>query len=202
MIEWLIQSWGYPALFVGTFFEGETVLIVAGYAAHRGYLSLTFVLLIAFAGALAGDQLWFFLGRTHGAKLLAHRPAWQPRIARIHDLVQRHQTAVLLGFRFLYGVRNLTPFVLGASGFSPARFALLNAIGAAIWAIVVGVAGYLLGHGAELILADVKRFEIWIVAGAFLLTACIWATFQIRGRLRNRMRAAQNPPSDEDRPIA
>ena len=37
----LIASYGYYALFVGTFLEGETVLIAAGFAAHRGILDLS-----------------------------------------------------------------------------------------------------------------------------------------------------------------
>lgn len=37
----LIASYGCYALFVGTFLEGETVLIAAGFAAHRGILDLS-----------------------------------------------------------------------------------------------------------------------------------------------------------------
>ena len=61
-IEYLIQTYGYVAILVGTFLEGETVLVLGGLAAHQGYLQLPGVMLAAFAGTLIGDQLFFFLG--------------------------------------------------------------------------------------------------------------------------------------------
>ena len=47
---------------------------------------------------------------------------------------KQHQNLLILGFRFLYGLRSVTPFVIGMSGISWLRFALLNVIGAGIWA--------------------------------------------------------------------
>jgi len=61
-LEYLISHYGYVALVIGTFLEGESVLIVAGFAVHLGYLKLQWVILAAFAGSVAGDQLYFFLG--------------------------------------------------------------------------------------------------------------------------------------------
>ena len=45
----LIQTYGYPAAFVGSMLEGETVLVLAGLAAHRAHLSLPVVWLLAAA---------------------------------------------------------------------------------------------------------------------------------------------------------
>ena len=50
------------AVILGTFLEGETILVLAGLAAHQGYLSLSGIILAAFAGSLCGDQLFFFWG--------------------------------------------------------------------------------------------------------------------------------------------
>ena len=36
-LEPLVSTYGYPALLVGTFLEGETILVIAGFLAHRGY---------------------------------------------------------------------------------------------------------------------------------------------------------------------
>ena len=65
LIQTLIQNYGYWAVFVGTFIEGETILLLGGFAAHRGYLALPWVIVAAFFGSLCGDQLFFFLGRKH-----------------------------------------------------------------------------------------------------------------------------------------
>jgi membrane protein DedA with SNARE-associated domain len=54
-LELLVKTFGYWALFVGTFLEGETILIICGFFAHRGYLELAWVIVVAFMGSLAGD---------------------------------------------------------------------------------------------------------------------------------------------------
>ncbi|HYB20914.1 MAG TPA: hypothetical protein VEH09_08285 [Thermodesulfobacteriota bacterium] len=38
--ERLFDTYGYWAILVGTFFEGETVLILGGFVASQGYLNL------------------------------------------------------------------------------------------------------------------------------------------------------------------
>ena len=62
-LQSLIDTYGYLAILVGTFFEGETILVLGGFAAYRGYLHLPWVIIAAFVGSLCGDQLFFFLGR-------------------------------------------------------------------------------------------------------------------------------------------
>ena len=74
MLDQFLQDFGYFALFLGTFFEGETILVLAGFLAFRGYMDINMVVLVAFFGSYAGDQLWYFMGRRHGRKLLARKP--------------------------------------------------------------------------------------------------------------------------------
>ena len=50
MLEQFLQDFGYLALFIGTFFEGETILVLAGVAASFGKLELNWVMLVAFCG--------------------------------------------------------------------------------------------------------------------------------------------------------
>lgn len=173
-VEQWIVNYGYVAVLVGTFLEGETVLVIAGFAAHRGYLELWLVIAAAFAGTFLGDQLFFYLGRLKGDDVLNRRPTWKAKSGRVLALLKRHQVWLILGFRFLYGLRTVTPFLIGVSGVAPLRFFLLNGIGALIWAIVVGVLGYFLGHAVELMLGEVKRYELWIIALIALLGGCIW----------------------------
>jgi membrane protein DedA with SNARE-associated domain len=37
-LESILDPYGYLAVLVGTFLEGETILVLGGFAAHRGYL--------------------------------------------------------------------------------------------------------------------------------------------------------------------
>ncbi len=181
-LEYLISAYGYAAVLVGTFFEGETILVLGGFAAHRGYLQLPWVMLAAFAGTLAGDQLYFHLGRTRGVRLLERRPAWRRKAVRVVGLLDRHQTLFILGFRFVYGIRTVSPFAIGMSSVSRARFTVLNATGAALWAVSVGALGYAFGHAMEQVLEEVKRYELWILAGIAACGALLWCARKLRER--------------------
>ncbi len=174
-LEALISTYGYAAIAIGTFFEGETVLVLAGLAAHQGYLKLPWVLLCGFLGTLCGDQLYFYVGRVKGMRILEKRSNWRSMSQRVFDLLRRHQSLLILGFRFLYGFRTLTPFLLGASGIPPVRFGLLNFLGALFWAISIGVCGYFFGHVLEFLVGDIQRYEVRLFVSLAMLGVIVWS---------------------------
>jgi membrane protein DedA with SNARE-associated domain len=185
-LDYLVSHYGYVALFVGVFLEGETILILAGIAAHIGDLSLTWVILIAFAGSLAGDQSYFFLGRIKGKAFLRKRPGWEGKVERVWALFAHYRTLLILGFRFMYGLRSVTPFAFGLSGISGIRFFLLNAIGTALWSAAVAFVGYLFGAVARAVLVDVKKYEDWLIAGVLCAGALIWIIYFLHSRAKRR----------------
>lgn len=181
-LESFINTYGYAAILVGTFVEGETVLVLGGFAAHRGYLELPWVILAAFVGSLCGDQLFFFLGRRHSHFILERRPAFKGKMERANRLITRFQTPLILGFRFLYGLRTVIPFALGASTVAVLRFIVLNAIGALVWAIGVAVGGYVFGNALELVMGDLKRYEFRLFGAIAITGMVIWALYFYRNR--------------------
>lgn len=155
----LVAQYGYLAVFVGALLEGETVLLLAGAAAQRGLLSYPVVVLIAFFAGTLGDQILFAIGRRYGTALLRRYPGFEARAARIRELIRRHQNALVVGVRFMYGLRLIGPVAIGMSEVSARRFLVFNLIGAAIWApLVVGV-GFLFGEALDRVLAGLGRFE-------------------------------------------
>ncbi|MBI5753394.1 MAG: DedA family protein [Hydrogenophilales bacterium] len=155
----LIADYGYVALFAGALLEGETLLILAGFAAHQGYLQLHWVIGIALLGGFLGDQFYFWLGRRHGARVLSRFPRLAPIFECANALIERYHEALIVGIRFLYGLRTVGPLAFGMSAVQAWRFMLFNALGATIWAVGIGGAGYLFGHALELLLDDLKRIE-------------------------------------------
>jgi len=174
-METYIEHYGYLAVLIGTFLEGETILVLAGFAAHRAYLSLPLVICAAFAGTLFGDQLFYYIGRKHSQKVLSWRPSWKPRVEKTQKMIERHQILIILGFRFLYGLRTVTPFTLGIAGVPRKIFIPLNILGALIWSVIIGCAGYLFGQTLESIFGRMKHLELWIMLGIVLASAAFWA---------------------------
>ena len=173
-LQQLVIDYGYLALFIGTYLEGETILLIAGFLAHSGIgLELPYVILSAFLGTFAGDQTFFYIGRWKGIRFLEKRPLWHSKTDKVFDMLHRHQLPVILGFRFIYGIRNVTPFVIGASRLSPVKFFVLNFLGALIWAVSFGLIGYQFGDLAERLLGDVQQYQFYflgilVLAGLFL----------------------------------
>ena len=144
-VEDLVVHWGYLGVSIGTFIEGEAVLIAAGALARRGILSPVMVAACALAGSMAWSQLWFRIGRRAGSPALRVRPRWTARVQRCERGLQRNASLFVIGCRFIAGMSSVSPAVLGASGYPLRRFMPLDTAGAALWVCVFGGAGWGLG---------------------------------------------------------
>jgi membrane protein DedA with SNARE-associated domain len=175
----LIQSYGYPAVFLGTLLEGETILALAGLAAHRGYLALPWVTAVAALGGFVGDQICFSIGRFNGERALARFPKLAPGVTRVNGLVERYGAPLVVLVRFMYGLRAVGPIAIGMTGMHWLRFAALNALGAAIWAALIASAGYALGDALTAILGDLKHIEEGVFAAVavvgMIAGLAVWA---------------------------
>ena len=184
-LEELISNYGYVAIVIGTFLEGETILLLGGISAHRGYLELPLVIVCAFLGSFFGDQAYFYIGRTRGEQFLSKRPRWKKKSEKVLRLMQTHQTALILGARFMYGLRTVTPFFIGLAKISPVRFLVLDAIGSLVWAIMVAYLGYAFGYAFEAMIPAIKHYEIALFSSIAGIGLAIWVIRKIRGSSRN-----------------
>jgi membrane protein DedA with SNARE-associated domain len=179
-----IQQFGYLAVFIGTFLEGETILALAGMAAAHGYLSLVAVIGVATVGAFLGDQACFYVGRRYGHRILARFPKLAAKAPRVQALLRRWDAPAVIVLRFLYGLRIAGPIVIGTCGISPWRLALFNFIGVLIWAPLVGGVGYLAGYAYALHewLARFQHVQLALLAIALIAAAIAW--YFVRRRRR------------------
>lgn len=184
MLEHIIQTYGYLAVYVGTIFEGETILILAGIMAHEGYLKLPYIIIAAFSGSLTADQVMFHIGRRRGASILAHRPKWNYRVQQALGLVNRFRTPIMIVFRFLYGLRLVTPFALGMTNVSAVRFLFYNIIGALVWSSAIASGGYLFGKALGIILGNIQRYEYWIFLLVIMAGILLWLVHFLRFKKR------------------
>lgn len=177
-MEDLLREYGYWVLLIGTFLEGETILLIAGYMASMGVLSLPMCIGAAFLGTFMGDQLYYYIGRAYGVTLIRRwNRDWRRRMRRVLVLLKKYDTWFILSFRFIYGVRNVTPFAIGMSRVSPIRYFLLNATAAGIWAVTFGMAGYLFGKAVEQFLGE---YQLWFLGGIVAVAATVWIVRKVR----------------------
>jgi membrane protein DedA with SNARE-associated domain len=179
----LVATYGVWAVLLGTFLEGETVLVLGGFAARRGYLDPWAVALAGLLGAFAGDQVAFVLGRRKGRPYL-ERHAKPVFLERIQDRIRRHPSLFIVGSRFFYGLRTVAPALVGASGVPHGRFALLDLVGAAFWSALVTLGGYAFGMAFEGLVEHGARYEIVAILLIAALGAAAWTVHFLRKRRR------------------
>jgi membrane protein DedA with SNARE-associated domain len=189
-------AWFYVFTFGWTFVEGETFVLVAGFAAAQGLLSAPLLLLAASLGSFSGDQCYFWIGRRFGLRLLSRRPLWRARVDSALGWVKRYDKWFILSFRFIYGVRNFSSFALGISGINWRRFLLFNLIAALLWATSFVGAGYFCGRAFERMLGEfAEKFSIAML-GVFVIAVLVVVLFQ---RLRRRRRRREVPSPSTSR---
>ncbi|WP_394701313.1 DedA family protein [uncultured Propionivibrio sp.] len=169
MITTFVASYGYLAIFCGTLFEGEIILIAAGFAAQRGLLAWPAVIAVAIAGAALGDQLAFVSGRRYGNRLIGRFPRLLQHQSRILGLLERYDVLCIVAFRFLYGLRIAGPFILGTSRVPLLRFSVVNLLSVSVWTLIVVSIGHLFGVAFEALLGDIKEIEEGVMVAIVLV---------------------------------
>ncbi len=155
-MEQLFYDYGYTFLIIAALIEGEIFLLIAGSMAYHGYFQLPIVMLFSFVGAVIHDQSLYWVGYFGGEHILKRFPSLKKKSDKARKLMKKHNTALILGFRFVYGIRTITPIIVGISGVPQKKYALLTFPAAAVWAIVISCLGYYFAEMVEVIQA---KFE-------------------------------------------
>ncbi|HCI48789.1 MAG: hypothetical protein A2621_05005 [Alphaproteobacteria bacterium RIFCSPHIGHO2_01_FULL_41_14] len=182
----LLHEYKYWIVILGALLEGEMVLLLAGGSAYHGYMNVHWVMFIAFLGAVLHDHLLFFAGRVFGKKLINYSPSWHSRISKISDLIHKYDNLFIMSFRFVYGIRTLTPLIVGHSKVAWQRYSLLVSISAAIWAIVIAYLGFTFAMALDVILQDFDRYKIYLAGGFGFLILGVIGILKYRAYLKEK----------------
>ena len=180
MPEWLVDlfaRYGYLVVFAGVFLEnaglpvpGETALLAGAALAKFGRLSLFWVIVTAICAAILGDNLGFWIGRKAGRGLAERHGRkvglTRARLAQFDRFFDRHGAKTVFIARFVTGLRVFCAFLAGSSGLEWRKFLFYNAMGAIVWSITIGAAGYLLAYSWE-------TLEKWIDRTGLIALAAI-----------------------------
>ncbi len=178
-ISHIVEVAGYPLLFLlvmgesaGVPIPGETALAAGGIAASRGILAIEWVIVVAAAGAIVGDNIGYQIGKRGGRKLLERPGRWyderQAALHRGEPFFERHgPKAVFLG-RFVLVLRIWVSWLAGATEMPWRKFFFWNALGGICWATGVGLAAYFVGNAAIKIIEDVGYVALAVVVIGFV----------------------------------
>jgi membrane protein DedA with SNARE-associated domain len=114
------------------------------------------------------------MGRWGGHRFLGSGNRWQHRVQKANRLLERHQSWIVLGYRFLYGLRAVIPFLIGATGYSFRRFFLLSCIGGIVWSITITLAGIAFGKIVLAVLSDIQQYQFWVLGFIGMIGILLW----------------------------
>ncbi|GGB38885.1 DedA family protein [Sphingomonas metalli] len=174
-IEAIIARYGLIALFFGAGLEGETAVVTGGILSHRGLLPLAGAAAVAVAGSFVADQLFFLIGRRFRHHPRVRRIMARPAFARALAAFERRPTGFILGFRFLYGLRTISPIAIGTTSVAHRQFLALNALAAIVWGVTFTGLGYVFGDGLEAL------FHRYRPSGTTLVLAGLGAVLLLLG---------------------
>ncbi|MCK9258999.1 MAG: VTT domain-containing protein [Azoarcus sp.] len=155
----LLQTHIYLAILLGGLFEGETVVVLAGYAAHQGHASWWSVTLFAAAVNALVDQTWYLLGRWRGERVLERFPAVAEKVEKLRPRLLGHRRWLIFALRFSYGLRVAGPVALGIARVPLAEFLVLNLLAALVWASLFTGLGYVFGLALLNLLDEARQHE-------------------------------------------
>ena len=155
----LLLTYGLVLLFVlvglestGVPLPGETALIAAAVLASSGHYSIVSVIAVASAGAIAGDNAGYWIGRRGGRALLRRIPYLRDYFERVlppaERFFRRHGAKAVFFGRFVSILRVTAAWLAGISHMPWWKFLFWNAAGGLAWATTFGVVAYYAGRAA------------------------------------------------------
>jgi membrane protein DedA with SNARE-associated domain len=196
MINFITQ-YGLPLLAVAIMLEsfgvpvpGETALVTFAALASQGHYDIRWVIAVAAAAAIVGDNLGYWLIGRLGGRALFERWSWLRKyrdsvLPRAEALMARHGGKTVFFGRFVSILRFTVAWVAGLSRMHWWRFLFWNAAGGIVWATAVGLIAYYLGQATA---ASISRYGLYAGAGVVAVLALGWAILHItRRRVERRL---------------
>ena len=140
------------AVLIDAFFPpvpSESIVIAAAAAAVSvGQPNIALVVACAAAGAIAGDNLTFAIGRKVGLTRFAwmRRPRMRAALDSAGRGIAKRPAVFLMSARYVPVGRVAVNLVTGASGFPRRKFFLLSVLAGVSWAVYSVAIGLLAGH--------------------------------------------------------
>lgn len=188
-----LSQYGVPALFVilmiasaGVPLPVTLVLILSGSLIDQGELSLLPVLVAASAGAVAGDQIGYLIGRWGGRRLnarLAKLAGGEEQLQRAEATTRKYGGAGVFFSRWL-----LTPLgpplnlTSGIAQYSWPKFLLWDTAGEILWVVLYVSLGRIFSDQVEQV-ASALGNATWLILGLLVTLVLGW---KLLGHVRDK----------------
>ncbi len=197
-----IHQYGYWAIFFAIFLEdfglpmpGETILVICSLFAALGELNFILIGILAFSGAVLGDNTGFAIGHYGGRKIILKWGKYvfltEKRLNKFENFFVRHGGKIVALARFIQGLRQFNGIIAGISEMRWKKFILFNLLGAALWVgLWIGVT-YYLSNDKDLLIGFIKRSE-YIFPLIFLTPFIIEGVYHLIKKIKGKSSLTDN----------
>jgi len=163
---------------VGLLVPGESLVLVSGFLASRGFFAVGDLIVVVALGAILGDSLGYELGRRLGRPWLLRVGRWvglrASHLERSEAFFARYGGPTVLLGRFIGFLRALAPFIAGASRMPYRQFLGYNMLGGILWAVGCVWLGYGLGASWQVAERWLGRASTMVGGALALLGVLAW----------------------------
>jgi membrane protein DedA with SNARE-associated domain len=207
-----LMDYGYAVIAAWVFLEQAglpvpalPLLLAAGALAGAGKLNAALVLLVAVIAALAGDLIWYWLGRTRGSRVLSFlcRISLEPDscVRQSETFFSRNGSRTLMFAKFIPGLSALSTPMAGILKMPLGRFIMYDGFGATLWAGSGVGFGLIFSDQLERLVEYLSRFGslLGIFVAAVFIAYIAWKFNQRRQFLKSLRMARITPEELKDK---
>ncbi|MDR2034820.1 MAG: DedA family protein [Helicobacteraceae bacterium] len=141
-----LETYGYAALFLYSLGGGFVGIVAAGALSGLEYMNIFITIAVVFTANVIGDQALFLLSRYNKGAIKPYLRRHRRKLALSHLLLKRYGNRILVGQKFVYGLKTLIPVVAGFTKYDAKKFLAFNMIGACLFVLVFGFGSYFAGE--------------------------------------------------------
>jgi membrane protein DedA with SNARE-associated domain len=141
---------------------------------------------IAVPGITIASCAAFLVGRHFGSHVTERFPRLGAAVPRVDQLLKRWRWIAVIALRFMYGLRIAGPVLIGAGTMPAWEFVAANALGAVLWAAIIGGLGYVAGHAVERMLGEVVHAEKLLLVIVAIIAVVVFVVHTVARRRARR----------------
>ncbi len=128
-------------------FPGETTLNAAATFAAQGKLDLLPIIVAGALGAIVGDSSLFWIARRFAHRIQGQvtRAKANPQVRQAFDLMDSSAAVLIIGGRYVPGMRFVVNGTMGLSDIAYRRFLMWSVISGILWSTYTTVLAYEIG---------------------------------------------------------
>ncbi|WP_104624693.1 DedA family protein [Helicobacter felis] len=170
----LFSTWGYLLLFVYSLGSGYVGIVAAAILSSMGAMDIIMSILVAGVGNFVGSMGLALLVRTQKKGFYVYFSKHRRKFALVHIWLQKYGVWLILGNKYIYGIKSALPLAIGFSKYDLKKFALLNALACVLWACLVGLVAFYASAWVSRLADTLSGYAYLVPVGVGMLLIGLW----------------------------